>query len=57
VAPSETSSPTLVSTVDGVLVGAGDAGGHLVWRRPLVQWGPPAAHGPHAGGRTVSRFL
>lgn len=57
VAPSETASPVLASTVDGVLVGAGDAQGHLIWRRPLVQWGPPVAHGPHAGGRTVSRFL
>ncbi|MGC4112710.1 MAG: CHAP domain-containing protein [Nocardioides sp.] len=57
VAPAETSSPALVSTVDGVLVGARDSRGHLVWRRPLVQWGPPVAHGPHAGGFSVSRFL
>jgi hypothetical protein len=57
VTPSETASPVLASTVDGVLVGAADARGRLVWRRPLVQWGPPVAHGPHAGGLTVSRFL
>jgi surface antigen len=54
---SETASPALASTVDGVLVGATDAQGHLVWRRPRARWGPPAAHGPRAGGLSVSRFL
>jgi len=55
---SETRSPVLTSSVNGVLVGVTDRHDHLVWRRPL---GPdellPPAHGPHSGGFSVSRFL
>jgi hypothetical protein len=56
--PSETSSPTLTSTVGGVLVGVTNRRGRAEWRRP---WGPsgplPATHGPRGGGFSVSRFL
>jgi surface antigen len=55
---SETRSPVLTSSVNGVLVGVTDRHGRLVWRRPV---GPeellPPAHGAHSGGFSVSRFL
>jgi surface antigen len=57
VARSSTASPTLASTLDGVLVAASDRRGHAIWRRPLGPSSLPAAHGPRAGGRTVSRYL
>jgi surface antigen len=57
VAHSETSSPALTATVNGVLVGV-DRRGRTFWRRPL---GPdeqlPAAHGPRGGGFSISRYL
>jgi surface antigen len=54
---SETDSPTLASTVDGVLVGVDDGHGRAVWRRPLGPSGLPATHGPRGGGFSVSPFL
>lgn len=54
---SETASATLASTVNGVLVGATDGHGRLVWRRPLGQLAASAAHGARGGGFSVSRFL
>jgi surface antigen len=58
VPPSETRSPVLTSSVNGVLVGATGRHQRLVWRRPL---GPddllPPAHGPHSGGFSVSWLL
>jgi surface antigen len=54
---SETASPALTVSVNGVLVGV-DRHGRTFWRRPL---GPdellPAAHGPHSGGFAVGRYL
>ncbi len=54
---SETGSPALTASVNGVLVGVARHG-RTLWRRPL---GPveqlAAAHGPRGGGFTVSRFL
>jgi surface antigen len=58
VSPSETRSPVLSATMGGVLVGVTDSHGRAVWRRPLGPSDPlPAAHGPRAGGFSVSRFL
>ena len=57
VARSATGSPTLTSTLDGMLVAGSDRHGRAVWRRPVGPTGPPAAHGPRAGGFTVSRYL
>jgi surface antigen len=54
---SETESPTLASTVNGVLVGVDDGHGRAVWRRPQGPSGLPAAHGPRGGGFSVSLFL
>jgi hypothetical protein len=54
---SETASPTLASTVDGILVGAQDQHGGTVWRRPRHQTRLPVAHGPRGGGFSVSPFL
>jgi hypothetical protein len=54
---SQTASPALAATVGGVLVGATDAHGGLVWRRPLDQSGLPAAHGARGGSFSVSPFL
>jgi hypothetical protein len=55
---SETRSPVLADSVNGVLVGVTDRHGRLVWRRPLGSDEQlPAAHGPHSGGFSVSRFL
>jgi hypothetical protein len=54
---SETDSPALTTSVNGVLVGM-DRRHATLWRRPL---GPveqlPAAHGPHGGGFSISRYL
>jgi surface antigen len=57
VASSETASAALASTVGGVLVGADNARGRLVWRRALGQSVLPAAHGPRGGGYSVNPFL
>jgi surface antigen len=57
VAPSETGSPVLTGSVNGVLVGVARHG-VTVWRRPLgPAEQPSAAHGPRSGGFSVSRFL
>jgi surface antigen len=54
---SETDSPALTTSVNGVLVGV-ERHGHTLWRRPLgPAEQPPAAHGPHGGGFSVSRYL
>jgi hypothetical protein len=54
---SETGSAALATTVDGVLVGATDGRGRLVWRRPLGQPGPQTTRGPRGGGFSINRFL
>jgi surface antigen len=54
---SETGSAALATTVDGVLVGATDGHGRLVWRRPLGQPGPQTTRGPRGGGFSINRFL
>jgi outer membrane protein assembly factor BamB len=55
---SETASPGLTSSVNGVLVGVTDRHGRVLWRKPVgpVELLPPV-HGPHGGGFSVSRFL
>ena len=55
---SETRSPALTSSVNGVLVGVTDRHGRAMWRRPVgpVELLPPV-HGPHGGGLSVSPFL
>jgi hypothetical protein len=55
---SETGSPALTNSVNGVLVGVTDRHGRALWRRPL---GPvvllPLTHGSHGGGFAVNRYL
>jgi surface antigen len=55
---SETDSPSLTSSISGVLVGVTGRNGRPLWRQPV---GPddvlPVAHGPHGGGFSVSPFL
>jgi surface antigen len=55
---SKTGSPSLTSSMNGVLVGVAGRHDRVLWRRPV---GPvevlPVAHGPHGGGFSVSPFL
>jgi len=53
---SETRSPGLTSSVNGVLV-AVTGRGHAAWRRPLGPSLLPPAHSPHGGGFSASRLL
>jgi surface antigen len=55
---SETDSPALTSSVNGVLVGVTDRHDHIVWRRPRGPAEPlPPLRGAHGGGLSVSWLL